>query len=78
VQVFAYHPPANGIIEQGHKLIVNALVKLIDGGLGNWVQNLSTVLFVDCTLVHQLTGRTPFWVVYGREAVLLIELKFRT
>jgi hypothetical protein len=52
VQVFAYHLPANGIIEQGHKPIADALAKLTDSGLGNWVQNLSTVLFADYTLVH--------------------------
>ena len=36
------------------------------------------MLFADRTSVHQPTGRSPFWVVYGREAVLPIELKFRT
>jgi hypothetical protein len=35
VQVFAYHLPANGMIERGHKPITDALAKLTDGGLGN-------------------------------------------
>jgi hypothetical protein len=64
------------MIEQGHKPIADALAKLTDNRLRNWVQNLSTVLFADYTLVHQPTSRTPFWVVYRREAVLLIKLKF--
>jgi len=66
------------MIERGHKPIVDALAKMTDGGLGNWVGNLSLVLFADRTLVHQPTRKTPFWVVYGRKAVLPIELKFRT
>jgi hypothetical protein len=66
------------MVEQGHKPITDALAKLTDGGLGNWVRNLPTVLFADRTSVHQPTGKTPFWVVYGREAILPIELKFRT
>jgi len=78
VQVSAYHPAANGMVERGHKPITDALAKLTDGGLGNWVRNLPTVLFADRTSVHQPTGKTPFWVVYGREAILPIELKFRT
>jgi hypothetical protein len=78
VQVSAYHPAANGMVERGHKPIVDALAKMTDGGLGNWVKNLPTVLFLDRTSIHQPTGKTPFWVVYGREAVLPIELKFRT
>lgn len=64
------------MVERGRKPITDALAKLTDGGLGTWVQNLSTVLFADRTSVHQPTGKTPFRVVYRREAVLPIELKF--
>ena len=35
VQVFAYYLPTNRIIEQGHKLITNALSKLMDSSLGS-------------------------------------------
>jgi hypothetical protein len=66
------------MVERGHKPIVDALAKLMDGGFGNWVRNLLSVLFADCTLVHQPTGKTPFWVVYRREAILPVELKFQT
>ena len=78
VQVSAYHPPANGMIERGHRPIVEALARMTDGGIKNWVANLPAVLLADRTTVHGPTGRTPFWVIYGREAVLPIELKFRT
>ncbi len=78
IQVSAYHPAANGMVERGHKSIVDGLAKMTNGGLGNWVRNLSSVLFAERTSVHQPTGRTPFWVIYRREAVLPIELKFRT
>jgi hypothetical protein len=66
------------MVERGHKPIVDALAKMTDSGLGNWVRNLSSVLFADRTSIHQPTGKTPFWVVYGQEAVLPIELKFCT
>jgi hypothetical protein len=64
VQVFAYHLAANGMVERGHKPITDALEKLTDRGLGNWVRNLSTVFFTDRTSVHQPTSKTPFWIVY--------------
>jgi len=60
VQVSAYHPPANGMIERGYKPITDALAKLTDGGLRSWVRNLSTMLFADRTSIHQPTRRTPF------------------
>ena len=33
--VSAFHSQANGMVEQGHKPIVNALAKIINGGLDN-------------------------------------------
>jgi hypothetical protein len=35
VQVFVYYLPTNRMIEQGHKLITDALSKLTDSGLGS-------------------------------------------
>ncbi len=78
VQVSAYHPQANGMVERGHNPIVEALARMTDGGIGNWVTNLPAVLLADRTTVHQPTARTPFFMVYGREAVLPVELRYPT
>src|SRR5438045_3127242 len=51
---------------------------MMDGGIGNWVTNLPAVLLAEWTTVHQPTGQTPFYVVYGREAVLPVELRHPT
>ena len=51
---------------------------MMDGGKGNWVTNLLTVLLAECTTVHQPTGMTPFFMVYGREAVLPVEMRHPT
>ena len=74
VQVSAYHLQVNGMVEQGHNPITEALAHMTDGGIGNWVANLSVVLLADWMTIHQLTGWTPFFMVYGSEAVLLVEL----
>jgi hypothetical protein len=78
VQVSAYHAAANGMIERAHRPIVDALAKMTAGGLGDWVTNLPGVLFAERTTVHKPTGRTPFWMEYGRETVLPIETRFKT
>ena len=52
VQVFVYYLVANGIVEQGHKPIVDVLAKLTNSELGNWVKNLLTVLFAERTTVY--------------------------
>jgi hypothetical protein len=78
VQVSEYHAAANGMVERGHKPIVNALAKLMSGGLGAWATTLPGVLFARRTTVHQPVGHTPFWMEYGREVVLPIEIRCKT
>ena len=78
VQISAYHAQANGMTERGHRPVTEALARMTDGGLGSWVKNLPAVFLADRTTVHQPTGKTPFFIVYGREAVLPVELKYPT
>ena len=40
--------------------------------------NLLVVLLVECTIVHWPTRQTLFYIVYSREAVLLVELRHPT
>ena len=51
---------------------------MTEGGDKNWVRNLPAVLLAEHMTVHGLTGKTPFLMEYGREAILLIELKHLT
>ena len=78
VQVSAYHPQANGMVERGHRSIVEALVRMTNGGITKWTRNLPSVLLAERTTVHNPTGKTPFGVIYGREAVLPVELEHPT
>lgn len=78
VMVSAYHPQANGMIERGHKPIVDALSKMSDGGSTNWVQNLPAVLCTDRSTVRTSTGLTPYYISCGSEPVLPIKLDILT
>lgn len=74
----SYHPQANTMVERGHKPVVDALAKMTDGGLGNWVQNLAAVLWADRSTVKSTTGLSPYYVLCGSEPVLPIELEIPT
>ena len=78
VVVSAYHPQANGMIERGHKPIVDALSKMSEGGRENWVRNLPAVLWADRSTVRTSTGLTPYYLNCGSEPVLPIELEVPT
>ncbi len=78
VVVSAYHPQANGMIENGHKPIVDALSKMSDGESTNWILNLHAVLWADRSIVRTSTGLTPYYICCGSEPVLPIELEVPT
>jgi hypothetical protein len=78
IAVSAYHPQANGMVERGHKPIVDALAKMMNGGEGDWVHCLPAVLLADRTTTRVSTGQTPYYLGHGMEAVLPVELKYPT
>jgi hypothetical protein len=74
VVILVYNSKINGMIERGYSPIVNTFAKMTDGGKGNWVQNLYTVLWADRITVRKSTGYTPFYLNVGSELILPIEL----
>ena len=62
------------MIKRGHGPLKDALSKLSD----DWVTNLAAVLFTDRTIVYGPIGYMPFYIVYRREPILLVESRFPT
>lgn len=58
-----------------NKTIVNNLKKRLEGAKGSWVEELPNVLWVYQTTPKRSTGKTPFLVTYGTEAVIPIEIR---
>jgi hypothetical protein len=75
VQISAYNSKANGAVERGHRSIVEALSKMGGGGK-RWRNNLAAVLLAERTSIHQPTGVSPFFLIYGREAILPYEVRY--
>jgi hypothetical protein len=44
IVISPYNIKTNGIIERDHKPVINALAKIIKGGISKWVRNLHAVL----------------------------------
>ena len=72
------HPQANGVVERGHKQLVDGLSKLCSASPGKWPNFLGAILWADLTTVRKSTGFTPFQLVYGRQCLLPIELLLST
>lgn len=66
----AYHPQCDGLCEKQNRTICNALAIFTDTNQLYWDVALKHVIFSYNTSVQCSTGFSPFFLVYGREAVL--------
>ena len=72
------YPQGNGQAEAINKVIVNGIKKRLDDAKRKWVEELLHVLWTYQTTPHKSTGKTPFSMTYGAEAVIALEIGFPT
>jgi hypothetical protein len=68
-----YYPQANRQVEVINKVLITMLRKMIGIHKTSWHKMLFSALWEYRTSVKSTTGFTPFRLVYGVEAILLIE-----
>ena len=73
----AYHPQTNGLDERMNQTITKQLLKYINDQENDWDEHLGEFLFSYRTSVHASTRYTPFYIMFGREAILPIQLQER-
>jgi len=73
----AYHPQTNGLTERFNGTLCRALAKSLQSSESNWDQLIPSVLFAYRTLKQESTKQSPFYLVYGREAQLPIDIEFQ-
>ena len=72
------YPQENGQAGTVNKVIMSGLKKSLDDAKGKWVEELPHVLWAYRTTPCRSTGKTPFSMSYGAEAVIPIETGFPT
>jgi hypothetical protein len=74
------HPQSNGQVEKANGLILAGikprLVEPLERSAGCWVKELPSVLWSLRTTPNRSVGFTPFFLVYGAEAVLPTDIEF--
>ena len=70
----AYHPQTNGLDERFNQTLQRALLKMIDENQSDWDKYLDSVLFAYRTSKQASTKFSPFFLLYGLEPVLPVEL----
>jgi hypothetical protein len=71
---YPYYAQTNGQAESSNKTLIKLLKKKIEENPRRWHEVLSKALWAHRILRHGATKVTPFELVYGQEAVLLVEV----
>lgn len=69
----AYHPQTNGLVERYNKTLAETLARISARQPKEWDELIPAALFAYRTGRHDTTKRTPFYLMYGREAAYPIE-----
>jgi ribonuclease HI len=76
------HPRANGQVERANGMIIDGLKKrLYDENSkkgGKWIRELPHIVWGLRTQSSKATGQTPFFLVYGSEAILPADIMWKS
>lgn len=68
-----YHSKGNGATERTFRTFHNMVSKHVNKTHTDWDQILPYMTFVYNTTVHDTTGETPFFLIFGRDPVFAID-----
>jgi hypothetical protein len=71
----SYHFQINEMIKRDHKFLFNALFKMFDEELKNWIDNLHVVFWTNRFIVKFIIDLISFYLQCDNESMLSIELK---
>ena len=76
VTTTSYHPETNGMAEHAIKTLRSMMSHYIDRNHTNWDLYLNKIVFAYNVSKQATTQESPFYLLYGREPVLPIDLAF--
>jgi hypothetical protein len=78
VHISPYNKHANGVIERGHYILREAIVKSCEkdqfGKIKNWHKQVEPAVFADRVTVSSVTGYSPFELLHGMPPLLPFDL----
>ncbi|XP_069111463.1 uncharacterized protein [Argopecten irradians] len=69
-----YHPQTNGLTERYNQTLCCAISKYVNDTQDDWDRYIQQIAFATRTCIQTSTKATHFFLTYGREAVLPIQL----
>ena len=73
-----YHPQCDGLVERFNRTLKHMLATTLKDHPFDWEQCLKKVCMAYNTSVHSSTGYTPYYLLFGHEARLPLDLMYGT
>ena len=77
VSTSPYKPSTNGLIERFHRTLNEISGKVVDRAQRNWDEWIHYAVATYRATVHEVTGYSPNFIVFGRENALPVDLHTR-
>ncbi|EJD08380.1 uncharacterized protein FOMMEDRAFT_71782, partial [Fomitiporia mediterranea MF3/22] len=74
IRISVYNSYTNGIIEQKHLDIQEAIVKTVGDNIGHWYKYTHSVFWAEQITIQKATGYSPYYLVHRVEPILLFDL----
>ena len=71
-----YHPQGDGLVEHFNRTLLDMLSTTIKDHRGSWEDHVQAVCLAYNTSVQPTTGYTPFYLMFGRQARVPIDIMF--
>ena len=71
-----YRPQSNGMVERMNRVILQQLSCLIGDDISRWDDMLPLVMSAYRACVHNSTGVSPYYMVYGEEMRMPADIKY--
>ncbi len=71
-----YHPQSDGLVERCNRTLLSMLATAATEQPFEWEDHLRRLCMAYNTSVHPTTGYTPFYLMYGRQARMPIEIMY--
>ncbi|VDC04372.1 unnamed protein product [Peniophora sp. CBMAI 1063] len=74
VHISPYNAQANGVVERGHFIMREAIIKACQGNTSKWPEHVAAAFYADRITVSRQTGYSPYFLLHGRHPTLPMDL----